>query len=129
MLITAGHVLVRSGELAEASGHLFNPAVGKLVDLWGFHADEITALAPPDPDAIQALLAATPSAGDVKVEEGYLVSTNPAVQYDMGAFAKGYAIDRGIELLQSLYPTCVVRLFQSQAEGRDFYMVSVPPAE
>jgi hypothetical protein len=34
-----------------------------------------------------------------------------------------------IELLQSLYPTCVVRLFQSQAEGRDFYMVSVPPAE
>ena len=61
------------------------------------HADEITALAPPAPDAIQALLAATPSAGDVKVEEGYLVSTNPAVQYDLGAFAKGYAIDRGID--------------------------------
>ena len=42
-----------------------------------------------------------PSAGDVTVEDGYLISRNPAVQYDLGAFAKGYAIDRGIELLQS----------------------------
>lgn len=34
-----------------------------------------------------------------------------------------------LELLRSLYPTSVERLFQSKASGRDFYMVSVPPAE
>jgi len=95
-------LLQAANRLSLQSGGLFNPTIGGLVDLWGFHADEITALAPPAPDAIQALLAAAPSAGDVKVEGGYLVSTNLAVQYDLGAFAKGYAIDRGIELLQSL---------------------------
>ena len=34
-----------------------------------------------------------------------------------------------LELLRSLYPTSVERLFQSQVPGRDFYMVSVPPVE
>jgi hypothetical protein len=34
-----------------------------------------------------------------------------------------------LELLHSLYPTSVERLYQSQVPGRDFYMVSVPPVE
>jgi hypothetical protein len=34
-----------------------------------------------------------------------------------------------IELLRELYPTGVLRLFDSQSEGRDFYMYSVPPTE
>jgi thiamine biosynthesis lipoprotein len=91
-----------ANRLSLQSDGLFNPTIGGLVGLWGFHTDEITALAPPAPAAIEALLASAPSAGDVMVEDGHLVSTNPAVQYDLGAFAKGYAIDRGIELLQSL---------------------------
>ncbi len=95
-------LLQSANRLSLQSGGLFNPTIGKLVDLWGFHADEISALTPPDPAAIQALLARAPSAADVVLENGQLVSRNPTVQYDLGAFAKGYAIDRGIELLQSL---------------------------
>jgi hypothetical protein len=34
-----------------------------------------------------------------------------------------------IELLRSFYPTGVLRLYESQVEGRDFYMYSVPPVE
>ncbi len=34
-----------------------------------------------------------------------------------------------LELLQSMYPTSVTHLFQSQVPGREFYMVTVPPAE
>ena len=95
-------LLQAANRLSLQSGGLFNPTIGKLIDLWGFHADEITVLTPPDPTAIQELLALAPSAADVVLEDGQLVSRNPAVQYDLGAFAKGYAIDRGIELLQSL---------------------------
>jgi thiamine biosynthesis lipoprotein len=94
-------LLQTANRLSLQSGGLFNPTIGKLIDLWGFHSDEITGLTPPEPAAIQQLLAAAPSAGDVTLEDGYLISRNPAVQYDLGAFAKGYAIDRGIELLQS----------------------------
>jgi thiamine biosynthesis lipoprotein len=95
-------LLQAANRLSLQSGGLFNPTIGKLIDLWGFHADEITALTPPDPTAVQDLLALAPSAADVVLEDGQVVSRNPAVQYDLGAFAKGYAIDRGIELLQSL---------------------------
>jgi hypothetical protein len=34
-----------------------------------------------------------------------------------------------IEILRTLYPSGVLRLYDSQAEGRDFYMYSVPPTE
>ena len=94
-------LLQTANRLSAQSGGLFNPTIGKLVNLWGFHADEIIALEPPEPAAIRELLALTPSAGDVRLDNGEFVSDNPAVQYDLGAFAKGYAIDRGIELLQS----------------------------
>ena len=95
-------LLLAANRLSLKSGGLFNPTIGKLVDLWGFHADELTTLIPPSPADIEALLAPAPSVGDVTLVNGQLSSSNPAVQYDLGAFAKGYAIDRGIELLQSL---------------------------
>ncbi len=34
-----------------------------------------------------------------------------------------------IDLLRSLYPTGVLRLYNSKVEGRDFYIFSVPPVE
>ena len=34
-----------------------------------------------------------------------------------------------IDLLRTLFPTGVLRLFESQMEGRDFYIYSVPPIE
>jgi hypothetical protein len=34
-----------------------------------------------------------------------------------------------ISLLRGIYPTGVLRLYESQSEGRDFYIYSVPPVE
>jgi thiamine biosynthesis lipoprotein len=95
-------LLSRSQELAEASGHLFNPAVGKLVDLWGFHADEAECHAPPNAEAIAALVARDPRMSDIEIDDFRLRSSNPAVQLDFGAVGKGYGIDMAIDRLRQL---------------------------
>lgn len=93
-------LIVRASELSAASGGLFNPAIGRLVELWGFHQDERPAGPPPDPRQIAELLEQAPGMGDLELDGIRLRSRNPAVRLDFGAFAKGYGIDRTIELLR-----------------------------
>lgn len=85
--------------LSLLSGDRFNPAIGRLVELWGFHADEFKP-ALPDPAAVARLVAANPRMEDVEVKGNTLASRNPAVQLDLGGFAKGYALDRAAEQLR-----------------------------
>jgi thiamine biosynthesis lipoprotein len=95
-------LLDKANRLSRLSDELFNPAIGKLVSLWGFHSDDRPAGPPPDNSAITALVSQRPSVTDVTLDDGRLRSSNPAVHYDLGAVAKGYAIDRGIERLREL---------------------------
>ena len=95
-------LIEKSLPLTQASDHLFNPAIGKLLDLWGFHSDEPPKGPPPDPQAIAALVAADPKLEDIEIRGVVMRGTNPAVKLDFGAMAKGLAIDRGIEALQAL---------------------------
>ncbi len=81
------------------SKELFNPAIGNLVRLWGFHADLPQSAVPAD-DAIAAQLKAAPSMRDVHVENGETFSDNPAVRIDLGGYAKGYALDEAAKLLR-----------------------------
>ncbi len=90
----------RSSELSEASGGLFNPAIGQLIRLWGFASDEAAKGPPPAAGAIRALLAQNPQMSDLQLDGIRLRSRNPAVRLDFGAFAKGYAIDLAIEQLR-----------------------------
>src|SRR3989339_1317181 len=53
--------------LYELSDGLFNPAIGKLIGAWGFHADEKPHGALPDLAAIRALAAQHPSMDDVHI--------------------------------------------------------------
>lgn len=87
--------------LAADSNQLFNPAIGGLVALWGFHSDDRPDGAPPTRMKIDAALQRAPSMADITLTEQSLESINPAVQLDFGAFAKGYAIDRAIERLKA----------------------------
>ncbi len=87
-------------QLATDSQQLFNPAIGSLVALWGFHNDDRPEDAPPTTDKIDALLKQAPSMGDITLTATTLSSSNPAVQLDFGAFAKGYAIDQAIARLK-----------------------------
>ena len=51
-------------QLAEQSGGLFNPAIGGLVKLWGFHGDEFKP-ALPEGKQLAALVAAQPQMKDI----------------------------------------------------------------
>lgn len=92
-------LLQEAGHLSQLSNGLFNPVIGKLIALWGFHDNALPLGTLPDPAAIATLVAQAPAARDVSITGNRLVSHNPAVSYDLGAFAKGYALDRAIERL------------------------------
>ena len=98
-------MLKDAAQLSAQSDNLFNPAIGGMVQLWGFHADEFKP-ALPDPKSLAALVAAKPQMNDLSLtlalpqgEREQVRSRNRAVQLDLGGYAKGYALDRAAVLL------------------------------
>ncbi|MDP2805046.1 MAG: FAD:protein FMN transferase [Gallionellaceae bacterium] len=115
--------------LSVQSEGLFNPAIGGLIQLWGFQADEFKAMLP-DEKSIAALVKANPQMTDLDFlpsppggegagERGFVrsetlspspspadgrgglvSSSNRAVKIDLGGYAKGYALDRAAAILQ-----------------------------
>lgn len=92
----------KSQQLAEQSENRFNPAIGHLVDLWGFHTDTPECRPPPERTRIERLVAATPRMRDLRVDGLLVRSDNPAVKLDFGAIGKGYGIDLAVEHLREL---------------------------
>jgi len=100
---TTGEIaaLIRESQLlAEESGGLFNPAIGKLVGLWSFHRDKPGGPLP-DPEDIARVVSANPRMSDLRLQGNAVTSVNPAVQLDFGGYAKGYALDRAAEILRA----------------------------
>lgn len=95
-------VLRRTQELARAGDQLFNPAIGRLIELWGFHSDDPPLGPPPAPEEIRRLVEAHPTMDDLVIEGDRVSSRNPRVQLDVGGSAKGYAVDRAIDALRAL---------------------------
>jgi thiamine biosynthesis lipoprotein len=93
-------LLLGTRRLHVATGGAFNPAIGGVLDLWGFHADELPHGAPPRAKQIERLLADQPRPQDLVYENGRLASRNPRVQLDLGGYGKGYALQQGMELLR-----------------------------
>ncbi len=91
-----------SQDLARKSDYLFDPGIGKLVELWGFHNSDLKPHAPPSAEAIAAIVGQHPSIRDVHLDGFHLSCDNPAVKLDFGAIGKGYGIDRAIERLKAL---------------------------
>lgn len=84
----------------QMSDGLFNPAIGKLIRLWGFQSDEFKPVRP-DPAKIAQLVKADPKMTDIVLDGIDVYSRNPAVQLDLGGFAKGYALDLESAFLRS----------------------------
>lgn len=96
-------MLHKAKQWSEESGGLFNPAIGQLINLWGFQRDDLTVShSPPSTQAITELLALNPTMSDLVIAGQQVSSRNPAVQLDLGAIAKGYALDLVIKRLQTL---------------------------
>ncbi|MDD2721201.1 MAG: FAD:protein FMN transferase [Gallionella sp.] len=115
-------MMADAAQLSARSQGLFNPSIGGLVQLWGFHADEFKPVEPAQQQIAQ-WLAANPQMSDLvfstpnppqpslvrgaafsspdKVRPGGVAvfSRNRAVQLDLGGYAKGYALDRAAALL------------------------------
>ena len=71
---------------------LFNPGVGALVRLWGFHSDTLP-IVPPPAAAVAALLAQGVDIAALQLRENHLLAVPMALQLDFGAQAKGTALD------------------------------------
>lgn len=88
------------------SGGTFNPAIGSLIKAWGFQSDTFQPVLP-DAQQIATLLKANPQMTDLSylphaagATQEQVSSKNPAVMVDLGGYAKGYALDRAVALLQ-----------------------------
>jgi thiamine biosynthesis lipoprotein len=92
-------LLKDAADIAARSDQLFNPAIGELVALWGFHSDEFKPVLP-DAAALDAAVKARPRLSDLSIADGRVTSGNRAVQLDLGGYAKGYALDRAADILR-----------------------------
>ena len=92
-------LILRGQEYESQTKGYFNPAIGKLVNLWGFHS-EVPRKVMPDARSISKLVEAKPSMGNIKIINNILSSTNKFVKVDMGGYAKGYALDQAKNILE-----------------------------
>ena len=91
--------LIRDAQGESARGnHLFDPGIGALVKLWGFHGENFAARLP-EAAALEALRRARPSIADLDVKGTVVSSRNRAVALDFGGYLKGVALDRAAALL------------------------------
>ena len=93
-------MLADAKQLAATGDELFNPALGQLIALWGFHTDTFTPHRP-DPARLAALVATRPQMADLSISGNTVSSRNPAVQLDLGGYGKGYALDRAAAILKA----------------------------
>lgn len=108
--IAAGRTQTVTPELAEfmreaqalsARGdHLFDPGIGALIKLWGFHAEEFVARLP-DPQALAAWQQQQPSVADLVIDGTTVSSRKRALALDFGGYLKGVALDRAAAILRS----------------------------
>ncbi|BCN94109.1 FAD:protein FMN transferase [Thiomicrorhabdus immobilis] len=91
--------IVKSQRLSQQSMGLFDPGIGSLVELWGFHSEKWQG-PPPSDEAIRAWLSHKPSIANLSIQGNQLISSNRYVQLDFGGNAKGLAIDIALQTLQ-----------------------------
>lgn len=93
-------ILQAAASLAESSDDLFNPAIGRLIRLWGFQSSDISAQKPPASE-IRKWVTSNPRMADLRFDGTRIRSVNPAVMLDLGGYAKGYALDRAAQILRA----------------------------
>jgi thiamine biosynthesis lipoprotein len=93
-------MLTDAQTLSIQSDNLFNPAIGGLIALWGFHTDTPQSQVP-DSTTIARWVKQQPRMGDLHIENNTVSSDNPAVQLDLGGYAKGRALDDAVAILQA----------------------------
>jgi thiamine biosynthesis lipoprotein len=92
---------IREAQAAAQQGeYLFDPGIGRLVELWGFHDDTFKPQLP-DPARLDALIRAKPSIANLHLDGNTVRSSNPTVALDFGGYLKGVALDRAAATLKA----------------------------
>lgn len=86
-------------KLSIQSKGAFNPAIGGLIEAWGFHHDEFKPVEV-DENKLRNLVQANPQMSDIVIQNGKAFSNNSSVQLDLGGYAKGYALDIALAYLR-----------------------------
>jgi thiamine biosynthesis lipoprotein len=92
-------ILTDAKRLSQQSGGLFNPAIGHLIQTWGFQRDEFQPVRP-DAAEIRKWVTANPQMSDIAIEDGQASSRNQAVRLDLGGYAKGWSLDLAANYLR-----------------------------
>jgi thiamine biosynthesis lipoprotein len=95
-------VLEVAQRVSAASEGALDVTVGPLVDAWGFGPSEQPFAAPSEPELSELLERVGFQRLTVDVDGGTLTKDHPGVVVDLSAVAKGYAVDRVAEILDSL---------------------------
>jgi thiamine biosynthesis lipoprotein len=101
--IDMGRVLAAAIAVRDSSNGAFDPSLGELIDLWGF-SDEKPKNTLPDSMLIAAIVDSLKSSPVLHLTPDSSAAIVPpgADRLDVGGIAKGYAVDRAIEVLDSL---------------------------
>lgn len=94
-------LLQRGKRYSEQSDGLFNPAMGRLIGLWGFHQDDLPQGPPPETSLIAELVEAAPQMAGLQIEGDIVSSHNSLLEIDVGAYAKGYALNQAVDRLKT----------------------------
>ncbi len=85
---------------AKNSGGAFDPSAGPLIDLWGFGPGG-TRKSPPTKKEIDRVFQGVGFESlSLNPETGELKSLKPGLRLNLGGIAKGYAIDRAVQVLK-----------------------------
>ncbi len=107
-----------------------NVAMGSVLSLW--HEARKAGGPLPDPDALyDAALHMDPARIRVDGERNTIELTDPALQLDLGAVAKGFAIGEAAKLLDKLMPSYLldgggnIAVGEAPADGRDAWVIGI----
>ena len=92
-------MLSLSADGESKSGGVFNPAIGTLVSLWGFHSETPPA-APPKESALKQWLQNPPTLKTMRLKGNKLSHLHPRARLDFGGTAKGAALDDSRRILR-----------------------------
>ena len=97
-------LLQEAQDYARQSDALFDPGIGRLIELWGFHADSYAAQLPASA-AIKTWLQSHPSILQLQIKQdgdgAWVSSPHRQVALDFGGSLKGKALDRAAEILRA----------------------------
>jgi FAD:protein FMN transferase len=89
-------------KISERSGGAFDITMGPLIAIWGFRAEQKSGIIPADSEIEEALRRVGYRNLRARIFPPALKKENPGICCDLSAIAKGFAVDRVAEYLESI---------------------------